>query len=185
LTEPEPFAFRAKTPAQYGSRKAKNENDQAKFDPDVYPVCLFVEGLGGRMTKFELRLIAATVAFIPLSILFVYAYEAYRREHPEPLLDAARRGEFLALTLDAATCEGSDIGELVCGKRYIARYLPESNKWLVHGPTKLNPNTIAAFAAPPGSRGTISVIGIPGIFDNAGKLTLKGKEAGTVAFANR
>jgi hypothetical protein len=136
------------------------------------------------MTKFELRLIAATLAFIPLSILFVYAYEAYRREHPEPLLDAASRGEFLALTLNAAPC-GSDTRELVCGKRYVARYLPESDKWLVVGPTKSNPNTIAAFAAPPGPRGTISVIGIPGIFDNAGKLTLNGAEAGTVAFANR
>jgi hypothetical protein len=124
------------------------------------------------MTKFELRLIAATLAFIPLSMLFVYAYEAYRREHPAPLLDAAKRGEFLAVTLDAATCDGSDIGELVCGKRYVARYLPESDKWLVLGPTKLNPNTIAAFATPPGPRGSISVIGIPGMFDNVGAVVV-------------
>lgn len=137
------------------------------------------------MTRFELRLIAATLAFIPLSMLFVYSYEAYRREHPEPLLDGARRGEFLTLTLNAPGCEEVDRGELVCGKRYLARYLPKSNTWSVQGPTKLNPNTTGTFAAPPGPRGSISVIGIPGTFDNAGKLTLRGKEAGTVAFANR
>jgi hypothetical protein len=137
------------------------------------------------MTRFELRLIGATLAFIPLSILFVYSYEAYRREHPEPLLDGARRGEFLALTLNAAGCGEVDLGELVCGQRYVARYLPESDVWSVQGPTKLNPNATATFAAPPGPRGTIAVLGVPGIFDNAGKLTLNGKEVGTVAFANR
>jgi hypothetical protein len=134
------------------------------------------------MTKFELRLIGATLAFIPLSIVFVYSYEAYRRE---PLLDGAARGELLTLMLNAAGCEELDLGALVCGKRYVARYLPESNKWWVRGPTKLDPDARATFAAPPGSRGTISVLGVLGIFDNAGKLTLNGQEAGTVAFTNR
>lgn len=137
------------------------------------------------MTRFELRLIAATLAFIPLSMLFVYSYEAYRRGDPEPLLDGARRGAFLALTLNAAGCEEVDLGELVCGNRYLARYLPKSNTWLIEGPTKLNPNAAGTFAAPPGPRGTISVLGVPGTFDDAGKLTLNGKEAGTVAFADR
>lgn len=138
------------------------------------------------MTKFELWVIGATLAFIPLSIPVVYAYEAYCREHPEPLIDGAKRGRHLALTLKACACEELDLGQMACGRRYVVRYRTKPSWWAVFGPTKTNPkDQTATFSSLPPAPGTISVFGITFGFDNAGKLTLKGKEAGTVAFANR
>lgn len=138
------------------------------------------------MTKFELKLIAATLAFIPASIAIVQAYDAYWRAHPGSLMDATWRGQFLSLKLNPSACEEFDFGEMICGRRYTVRYRTSRGAkwWAVNGPSKTSvKDTTAAFPTEQPQPGTFSIFGATFNFDNTGKLTVQGKEVGTVKFA--
>jgi hypothetical protein len=137
----------------------------------------------GAESHQERWIIVATAAFVLLSVVVLHLVGAYNRAYPESVIDGARRGAVLQVTLNDNACKELALGELVCGRRYLARYFNKS--WTVRGRTTAHPTreSIASFPDLHPQPGSISIWGIAGIFDSTGKLTVQGSEAGTVQFA--
>jgi hypothetical protein len=140
-------------------------------------------GRNGVKTHRERWVIIGGAAFTLLFLVALYLLNGYHVRHPKPLLDAAWRGDTVRFTLHPQICETLALGELVCGKSYIARYAQLTNTWTVMGPT--NRSTYLAttsFSDAPNEPGNISIWGVHGVFDNTGKLTIRGLDAGRVEF---
>lgn len=140
-------------------------------------------GWNGVAPRRERRIIIGGAAFILLFLIALYSLNGYRVSHPKPLLDAAWNGDTVRFTLHPQTCETLALGELVCGKSYIARYARPTNTWTVMGPTNRSTHlATTSFSNAPGEPGHISIWGVHGVFDNTGKLTIGGQDAGVMGF---
>jgi hypothetical protein len=134
----------------------------------------------------ERWIIVATAAFVLLSVVVLHRVGAYNRAHPESLFDGARRGAMLQVTLNDSICSELHLGELVCGRNYLARYNKRTDKWTLRGPTiyvPTNDTTTATFPNLDNHPGRISVWGLPALFDSEGTLTVDRHKIGTVQFA--
>jgi hypothetical protein len=133
----------------------------------------------------ERWIIVATAAFVLLSVVMLHLVSAYNRAHPEPLFDGARRGAMMQITLNDSICDELHLGELVCGRSYLARYNKRTNKWTVRGPTIHTPayDSTATFPDVDNHPGSISIWGFPATFDSEGTLTIAPRKIGTVQFA--
>jgi hypothetical protein len=131
----------------------------------------------------ERWVITGGAAFTLLFLIALYLLNVYHVRHPKPLLDAAWQGETLYVTLTPQICKAIYLGELICGKVYLARYAQLTNMWTVMGPTRRSTDlATASFSNVPNEPGNISIWGAHGIFDNTGKLTIGGQDAGRVEF---
>lgn len=133
----------------------------------------------------ERWVIVGAAVFVLLSIVALHLVRAYNRAHPESLFDAARRGATMQVRLDDHICDELYLGELVCGRNYLARYNKRTNKWTVRGPTTGAPadDSIAAFPNVDNRRGSISIWGVQALFDSAGTLAIDQRKIGTMQFA--
>jgi hypothetical protein len=133
----------------------------------------------------ERWIIVATTAFVLLSVIALHRVGAYDRAHPESLIDGARRGAMMQVTLNDGICDELHLGELVCGRSYLARYNKRTGKWTVRGPTIDSPtyDSVATFPDVENHPGSISIWGLPASFDSAGELTVDRHKIGTVQFA--
>jgi hypothetical protein len=145
-------------------------------------------GWNGVKPHRERWVIIGGAAFMLLFLIALYLLNVYHVRHSKPLLDAAWKGETLYVTLDPKICEAISLDELVCGKVYLARYARLTNTWTLKGPTRRSTySATASFSNVPNEPGNISIWGAHGVFDNTGKLSIGGQDAGVVEFwkANR
>lgn len=132
----------------------------------------------------ERWVIVGTAVFVLLSVVALHLVRAYNRAHPESLYDGARRGAMMQVRLDDHVCDELHLGELVCGRDYLARYNKQTGKWTVRGPTTSAPaDSIATFRSVDNRPGSISILGVEASFDSAGTLMLGHRKIGSVQFA--
>lgn len=98
--------------------------------------------------------------------------------------DEAWRGAPLRINFLAKACQQKNLFDLVCNSRYDAQYNAGSNAWKITGYAKSVGKTLTnEFKNAPAEKGSISIWGILGKFDEAGKLSIDGVAVGTISIA--
>ena len=101
------------------------------------------------------------------------------------IMEAARRGAWLDIQLDAKVCRAGLVGVLRCDVTYEGHYDKSNNSWKVIGQTQESDQAItASYNNAPNQLGSISIFGLIAQFDQHGKLSLKAEgNAGTIALS--
>jgi hypothetical protein len=101
------------------------------------------------------------------------------------IMEAARRGAWLDIQLDANVCRAGLVGVLRCDVTYKGHYAKANNSWKVIGPTQVSNQAItASYENAPNQLGSISIFGLIAQFDQDGKLSLTAVDnAGTIALS--
>jgi len=101
------------------------------------------------------------------------------------IMEAARRGAWLDIQLDAEVCRAGLVGILRCDVTYKGHYAKANNSWKVIGQTQASDQAItASYENAPNQPGSISILGLIAQFDHHGKLSLKAVgNAGTIALS--
>jgi hypothetical protein len=140
-----------------------------------------------RMRAFEKWVLVGAAAFALSSsaglTLAISDERPARLGADEPLLSQIQRGAAFTIQLFPAACEYRVMRELSCTSLYKGYYNRRNNSWVITGKVANGQIVTGTWKNVPDEPGNISLLGLPGTFDEAGNLFLSGKVRGIIKSA--